>query len=160
ALALADDLHRFLAGEPIKARAVGPLERGVKWVRRHPTMAALLAVSATAVMVLLAGGWLAALAQSRSKHALQIAHNDLEIADRAHRSALVRLNVANGSHYLGDEDLFGSLIWFARALKLDEDKTHERSHRTRIATVLRECPRLIQFWFHDGGVNSVRFSRD
>jgi WD40 repeat protein/serine/threonine protein kinase/tetratricopeptide (TPR) repeat protein len=52
ALALADDLRRFLAGEPILAKAVGPLERGVKWVRRRPAIAAL---SATIVLVTLLG---------------------------------------------------------------------------------------------------------
>jgi WD40 repeat protein len=46
--ALAEDLERFLAGEPIQARPAGRLERAVKWARRRPAAAALLAVSVLA----------------------------------------------------------------------------------------------------------------
>jgi serine/threonine protein kinase len=42
ALALADDLRRFLAGQPIHARPVGSLERFVKWSGRHRSLAGLL----------------------------------------------------------------------------------------------------------------------
>jgi serine/threonine-protein kinase len=50
--ALADDLRRFQAGQPIRARPVGPVERGVKWVRRNPLAAGL----AVAVLLLVLGG--------------------------------------------------------------------------------------------------------
>jgi hypothetical protein len=44
---LAEDLNRFLAGEPIRARPVGRPEKVVKWARRHKAVAALLATLAT-----------------------------------------------------------------------------------------------------------------
>src|SRR5262249_20668288 len=53
---LADDLGRFLRGEPIRARPTPPWARAVEWVRRQPTLAALLLVSGLAAGGLL-GGW-------------------------------------------------------------------------------------------------------
>jgi|GEM_PF-2461152 len=45
AAALRDDLARYLASEPIRARPTSPLERGLKWARRHPASAAILCSS-------------------------------------------------------------------------------------------------------------------
>jgi WD40 repeat protein/serine/threonine protein kinase len=56
ALALAEDLERWLNGEPIRARPVRPWEHVHKWVRRRPAAAALVAVSLVATASLLALG--------------------------------------------------------------------------------------------------------
>jgi hypothetical protein len=50
--AVAVDLENWLAGEPIRARPVGRLERAMKWARRRPGVAVLLA----SVVLALAGG--------------------------------------------------------------------------------------------------------
>jgi WD40 repeat protein len=52
---LADDLRRFLAGEPIRARRVRAWERAIKWARRRPAAAALIAVSVAAFLSILGG---------------------------------------------------------------------------------------------------------
>jgi TolB-like protein/Tfp pilus assembly protein PilF len=44
ALALAEDLERWLKHEPIAARRVGALVRGRKWVRRNPSIAVMAAM--------------------------------------------------------------------------------------------------------------------
>ena len=44
AAALADDLDRWRTGEPILARRAGGLERAVKWARRNPAGAGLVAL--------------------------------------------------------------------------------------------------------------------
>jgi WD40 repeat protein len=47
AAALAEDLERWLVGEPIHARPAGVVERAAKWAKRRPASAALCALLAT-----------------------------------------------------------------------------------------------------------------
>src|SRR5262249_6210217 len=62
--AMAEDLRRFLAHEPIKARQISTTERYWRWARRNPVIATLGGVL-TAVLVLAAVGGLVAAAYFR-----------------------------------------------------------------------------------------------
>ncbi|MBI3467431.1 MAG: hypothetical protein HY000_30855 [Planctomycetes bacterium] len=52
AAALAEDLRRYLGSEPVQARAALLWERTAKWIRRRPSLAALIAVVALSIV-----GW-------------------------------------------------------------------------------------------------------
>jgi serine/threonine protein kinase/tetratricopeptide (TPR) repeat protein len=45
ALALAEDLERWLRHEPIQARRIGVIGRGKKWLQRNPTVAVMVTLS-------------------------------------------------------------------------------------------------------------------
>jgi serine/threonine protein kinase/tetratricopeptide (TPR) repeat protein len=55
ALALAEDLERWLRHEPIRARRTGILTKGRKWLRRNPTSGLLVA---SLVALAVAAGWI------------------------------------------------------------------------------------------------------
>src|SRR5262245_4147721 len=64
---LADDLRRYLDGEPIAARRLSKVGRALKWCRRKPAAAGLLAVSLFALIAFgLLGWWIA-----QEEHALR-----------------------------------------------------------------------------------------
>jgi serine/threonine protein kinase/Tfp pilus assembly protein PilF len=91
AQALAEDLERFLAGEPIHARPTGAWEQAVKWMKRRPLAASLVGISSVAVFALL----LVSLAYSSRlrwyneelRTALQNAQEQREEAEHARREA-------------------------------------------------------------------------
>jgi WD40 repeat protein len=66
--ALAEDLRRFGAGEPVTARPAGRLGRAVKWARRKPAAAALVGVSAAGALLLAAVvAWFLAVLSQRNR---------------------------------------------------------------------------------------------
>jgi hypothetical protein len=60
---------------------------------------------------------------------------------------LVRLNLYTGERALEDGDLLGALPWFAEVLRLEQgDRAREESARFRVASVLRQAPRIVGLW--------------
>jgi serine/threonine protein kinase len=80
---LGEDLRRFVAGEPIRARPVGPLGRAWKWARRRPAAAALVAVSGLALLGLLLGS--AGYALQIDRHNTELEKVNADLRDTAQR---------------------------------------------------------------------------
>jgi WD40 repeat protein len=91
----------------------------------------------------------------------QKARQRAEALARENHDRLVRHYVGEGSRLLEEGDLLGSLTWFAKALKEDEgDRRREWVHRTRLAAVAQQCPRLLQTLLPEGPVSYAEFSPD
>jgi serine/threonine protein kinase/WD40 repeat protein len=154
ALDLAEDLRRFQAGEPIRARPVGIAERTVRWCRRRPVVAALLLFS-TLLVVAFIGTVL--FYEARLEEALLEART----AGEDERQQIVQLNVEIGLAAMQDGDRFTAVLRFTEALRLEEqfpDRQHD--HRLRIADALRGCPRLLQVRTDPGAILCTRVNPD
>ncbi len=133
ALELAEDLRRFLARQPTQARPVGALGRAYRWCYRRPLVAALLALSAVLAVTALGTALV-------YQYLLNEALRQKEIA--LHEQVL-QLNVEIGVNLLEAGDGFMAVLRFAEALRLDNDPSHARAYRDRIAAALRQSPRLL-----------------
>ncbi len=84
AQALAEDLNRFLAGEPVRARRTPVWERAAKWSKRHPARAGLIVVSTAT----LAGALIGSVAFAQFKANQVVVERGLrkEVEDQRDRS--------------------------------------------------------------------------
>jgi tetratricopeptide (TPR) repeat protein len=142
---LADDLRRFLAGEPIAARPVGVGERAWKWARRRPAWATLIGVTVAALLGI-AGSFLWSYTRvlgerDRARHSLQVA-----------RTAIDDLYTKMASERLFDEPqldpLCQELLEKARALyeELAQEQSADPDVRRDIALA----------WFRLGEIHRVQ----
>jgi serine/threonine protein kinase len=126
---LADDLHRFLRHEPIRARRATPVQRVRKWLRRHPSV---LAAAAVLLVLLTAGSlfsaWLIRSAYEREKEQFSIAREAVD--------ELVQLaeeGLANKPHMEGlrTQLLEAALTYYQRLSALhDNDSAASRDDLT------------------------------
>jgi WD40 repeat protein len=124
---LAEDLRRWRVGEPIAARPVGVVERGLKWARRRPAVAALCLV-----LVLSAGGLLGGGAEFTLKldAARRAAESATERAERGEKDAREQASLARQERDLARRYLLTTQLFLVgsiferdpgRALALLED---------------------------------------
>ena len=101
---LADDLVRYLQGEPILARQVGRIERAAKWIQRNPIVAMLLAGLASIILTaFLLVSWSYLRAEDALKeeamqhHAADLARDEAEREQMAERWGRYRSDIAAAS---------------------------------------------------------------
>ena len=153
---LADDLRRFAGNEPIRARRISLPGRLVRWSKRNPVVAGLLA----AVALLLLGGaaissFFAVAASREARRAEQQFHKatkaQKDALDRAseNRRLAVEQMVRQGVRMQEQGDFSAALLWFTEALKHEEDdQAQAELHRLRLQTLAPFCPRPEHIWFH------------
>jgi WD40 repeat protein/serine/threonine protein kinase len=126
---LADDLDRFVRGEPILARPSTSLERMIKWSRRKPALAGSLAALGLAFVLGFAGvlwKWRGEVHQrhraERESQRAQSAVNRLEVErakSQAHNEEAARSDCAVAEVNLRDGQGRAALAHLARACKFD-----------------------------------------
>ncbi|MBI2824521.1 MAG: protein kinase [Planctomycetia bacterium] len=108
--ALAADLRRFLTLKPTQARPLSRRQRAEKWVRRHPAVAALVAVSALAVMTIGGGS---ALFIHKLSEALAVSDAQREIAEGARQKSDEDRQVALRQEEIANAYLYASRMKLA-----------------------------------------------
>ncbi|MEL6109417.1 MAG: serine/threonine-protein kinase, partial [Planctomycetota bacterium] len=88
----ADDLRRWIAGEPVLARRASPIDRAAKFVRRRPTVSLLIAFAVTLLMILSIGGPLTAYRQARLIEQIE---SEQRLRDQARLEMLLSADVGS-----------------------------------------------------------------
>jgi len=142
AQAVADDLARFLAEEPVLARPVSPLGRARRWARRNPTVAALSAALGAVVLAALVATttlWRAATteaARATAEAAEAVRQRGLaQEALLAHADALVKAYESISLTTPSERERFGDAVARLLALLGDAGEAHDLQHRTAVALV-------------------------
>ena len=136
ALALAEDLRRYLNSEPIQARPVGSWGRSVKWARRHPAFAVLGGATIAATLGILT---VLSIAYTRVRDAVSQREHEAILAHRARENEEVQRKRAE---VLAAENEKARIAAVAQAEQLRREA--ERSRRGAYALQIAQIAALAE----------------
>ena len=163
--ALAEELERWLRGEPIRARPVSTVEHVWRWCRRRPAFAGLLSSLLLLLVVATAGALLAVHRINQARRSVGIAHQgalqangELGIANQQLASTVSRLELRLAEDLFAADDVSGGLAWLGRVVRRDPSN-HVAAERLLSALMHRNyaLPAVPPIWQH-GLVRHVEFN--
>jgi WD40 repeat protein/tRNA A-37 threonylcarbamoyl transferase component Bud32 len=155
ALELAEDLQRFLAGLPVRARPIGPVGRLGRWCRRNPALAGSIGMAAAALLA--AAG--VSLVFGLSEHQAAIA---LEATLQQTKRDAARLQWDRGRGLCEQGQVGQGLLVLARVLQMlpADDSLLQPALRLDLADFARQLHSLRAVFPHGAAVHALALSQD
>lgn len=98
ALAVAEDLGRFLEGRPVNARRTGKSDRFRRWCLRNPRIAMMLMCIGLLLILITAGSSIAAIWLKQERDAARVAEKRAVSSEQVQRQNLYRAYILEGKH--------------------------------------------------------------
>ncbi len=181
--AMGEDLGRFLADEPIKARQVSVAERYWRWARRNPVIAVLGGVVTALLVAMTVGSTIAATyfqglagresrANQQSQEAQRIAVASQKVAEAAQEQALLErdksrrlsagLALDKGIALAEEGHADRGLFWMLEALRTapDDAEGFRKMVRWNLGAWLGQVHKTLRFIDTGGPCDRFTFSSD